>query len=72
MDLGNQQVTLTCPGCQHQFEQVLARLQQNPTIDCPGCKQPINIDARQFNAAMQEVDQQIADLGAALGGIRKR
>lgn len=72
MDLGNTQVTLTCPGCGHKFKQPLAGLENDATVNCPGCKKPITVNAAPFRASIKKVDQRIADLKRAIGRIGKR
>ena len=58
---GDQQLTLTCLKCGHQFQETVTRLETSPDIPCPECAVVTHYEASQFRSALAEADQALDD-----------
>ena len=63
MALGDdKEITLKCPKCSRESEQLIGRLKAQGGFTCSGCNVWIATDTSELSAAFEEVERKIRDM----------
>lgn len=68
--LDSQRIEFPCTHCGRKLSETVRKIKTNPAIRCAGCGQVHQVDARQFASQIKQVEQALAKLQRALGGLR--
>lgn len=69
--LGDHLLTITCPGCSHEFSVKFREVMvDGAVVTCPGCKEAIRLDHDETTkTTLRELRQQLKDLEHALKNL---
>lgn len=66
------EIEIPCPKCGYKTKQTIGRLRDQAQFECVGCGTTIKPSTRQFDSALNKVDQSIDDLRRQLATLGKR
>lgn len=69
--LDNETIEFPCPHCRREVSETIAKLKRNPKLTCRACRQDFTVNANQLRAAIQNIEQSLANLQRQLGRLGK-
>ena len=62
-------IQMTCPKCEHKFEESVGRLKDDPALTCPGYGATILIKADGLRDGLEKAEKSLADLARSIGKL---
>lgn len=72
IDLSNKPLRIACPSCGKDLGITVGQAKGQRTHTCRHCRADVTIDARQLDAAIEQLNKSLAELGRTLGQFGKR
>ena len=62
---------IKCPHCEHQFKELVTRLESNPALSCPSCHGAFSVDRESIDRMLSEIDELATDFGNKISSLPK-
>jgi len=62
LNLDSEPVRITCPHCNHKFEETISRLTYHPKHYCPSCKKNVSVNLLALHTALESSRRSMDDL----------